>query len=147
LEKLFKNGKAMSPVVASIILIAVAVAVSLAVAAWMGALTFTFTNPTYEIEITKVEFLAIARNLIGLTIKNTGTSWVEVISVRINNEWQGITYPVLPLSIDVGSAAVLNITYTWMPQYNYQFDVQFTYNPQEGKAYLDYYKDVVAPSA
>jgi flagellin-like protein len=36
------NRRALSPVVASIILIAVTVAVSIAVAAWMGAITFTF---------------------------------------------------------------------------------------------------------
>jgi flagellin-like protein len=40
--KILKNRKALSPVVASIILIAVTVAVSIAVAAWMGALTIGF---------------------------------------------------------------------------------------------------------
>ena len=40
--KILKSRKALSPVVASIILIAVTVAVSIAVAAWMGALTFSF---------------------------------------------------------------------------------------------------------
>ena len=54
--KIRKNVKALSPVVASIILIAVTVAVSIAVAAWMGALTFTFMRPqelvfTYKVEI------------------------------------------------------------------------------------------------
>jgi flagellin-like protein len=44
MKKLWKNVKALSPVVAAIILIAVTVAVSIAVAAWMGALTFTFTK-------------------------------------------------------------------------------------------------------
>jgi len=42
MKKLLKSRKALSPVVAAIILIAVTVAVSIAVAAWMGALTFTF---------------------------------------------------------------------------------------------------------
>ncbi|MGQ9565095.1 MAG: archaellin/type IV pilin N-terminal domain-containing protein, partial [Candidatus Bathyarchaeales archaeon] len=37
MRKLFKSRKALSPVVAAIILIAVTVAVSIAVAAWMGA--------------------------------------------------------------------------------------------------------------
>lgn len=41
--KMLRNVKALSPVVASIILIAVTVAVSIAVAAWMGALSFDFT--------------------------------------------------------------------------------------------------------
>ena len=39
LRKLKKNSKALSPVVASIILIAVTVAVSVVVAAWMGGMT------------------------------------------------------------------------------------------------------------
>ena len=42
MKRLLKSRKALSPVVAAIILIAVTVAVSIAVAAWMGALTFTF---------------------------------------------------------------------------------------------------------
>jgi flagellin-like protein len=44
LRKLFKSRKALSPVVAAIILIAVTVAVSIAVAAWFGALTFMKTE-------------------------------------------------------------------------------------------------------
>jgi flagellin-like protein len=49
--KILRSKKALSPVVASIILIAVTVAVSIAVAAWMGALTFTFMK-TEEIAFT-----------------------------------------------------------------------------------------------
>ena len=51
MKRLLKSRKALSPVVAAIILIAVTVAVSIAVAAWMGALTFTFMK-TEEISIT-----------------------------------------------------------------------------------------------
>ena len=42
MKKLQHNAKALSPVVASIILIAVTVAVSIAVAAWMGGLSSSF---------------------------------------------------------------------------------------------------------
>jgi flagellin-like protein len=38
-NKIGKNAKALSPVVASIILIAVTVAVSVVVAAWMGGMS------------------------------------------------------------------------------------------------------------
>jgi flagellin-like protein len=41
-RKFKKNAKALSPVIATIILIAVTVAVSVVVAAWMGALTTIF---------------------------------------------------------------------------------------------------------
>ena len=49
-----RSRKALSPVIASIILIAVTVAVSIAVAAWMGALTIRFIEPETPIE--KVHF-------------------------------------------------------------------------------------------
>jgi flagellin-like protein len=55
MRKLLRSKKALSPVVAAIILIAVTVAVSIAVAAWMGALTFTFMGST-SITITGVTF-------------------------------------------------------------------------------------------
>jgi flagellin-like protein len=139
LEKLFKNMKAISPVVSSIILIAVTVAVSIAVAAWMGALTFNFAGTRYELEITKVEFPI--RNIISLTINNVGTGRLEITGVYVNNEWQTITSPQLPFSLDAGSVTVLNITYTWAPQYNHQIKLA-----AYGDSYVHYYKDAVAPA-
>ena len=70
LRKIRKNTKALSPVVASIILIAVTVAVSIAVAAWMGALTIGFMG-TEEVRITNVEFLSATQAQV--TAKNTGS--------------------------------------------------------------------------
>jgi flagellin-like protein len=73
--KMLKSKKALSPVVASIILIAVTVAVSIAVAAWMGALTFTFMG-TEALDIQNCQFKGISgdgANTIELTVKNTGT--------------------------------------------------------------------------
>ncbi|TET56281.1 hypothetical protein E3J51_05155, partial [Candidatus Bathyarchaeota archaeon] len=55
MKKLLKSRKALSPVVAAIILIAVTVAVSIAVAAWMGALTFTFMQ-TEQVSITAMTY-------------------------------------------------------------------------------------------
>ena len=85
--KILKSRKALSPVVASIILIAVTVAVSIAVAAWMGALTIGFTN-TSSITITNMTFggtSGSAGNTIVLTLKNTGTKVVTIGQVKINN--------------------------------------------------------------
>jgi flagellin-like protein len=87
MRKLFKSRKALSPVVAAIILIAVTVAVSIAVAAWMGALTFTFMK-TEELKITSMTFggtSAVANNTIVLSIRNSGTSKVTVSEVRVND--------------------------------------------------------------
>jgi flagellin-like protein len=87
MRKLFKSRKALSPVVAAIILIAVTVAVSIAVAAWMGALTFTFMK-TEELKITSMTFgltSGVANNTIVLNIRNSGTSKVTVSEVRVND--------------------------------------------------------------
>ena len=81
-----KSRKALSPVIATIILIAVTVAVSIAVAAWMGALTFGFMGSS-SLTITSVSFNGgsnVTTNQIVLYIKNTGTKTVTVGSVKVN---------------------------------------------------------------
>jgi archaeal type IV pilus assembly protein PilA len=85
--KILKSKKALSPVVASIILIAVTVAVSIAVAAWMGALTIGFMGSS-SITITGVDFKVApipANNYINITLKNTGTKTVTIGQIKVNN--------------------------------------------------------------
>jgi len=84
---LWKNVKALSPVVATIILIAVTVAVSIAVAAWMGALTIGFMN-SESVTITNGVFngtSGTAPNTIVIYMKNTGTKQVTLGQVKVNN--------------------------------------------------------------
>jgi flagellin-like protein len=87
--KVLKSRKALSPVVASIILIAVTVAVSIAVAAWMGALTIGFMGSS-SLTITNANFYpaagsGVATNYINITLKNTGTKTVTIGQIKINN--------------------------------------------------------------
>jgi len=80
MKKLLKSKKALSPVVAAIILIAVTVAVSIAVAAWMGSLTFTFME-TEQLSITGVTFtdnIAPADDIITVNVQNTGSTDVVI---------------------------------------------------------------------
>jgi archaeal type IV pilus assembly protein PilA len=84
LRKMRKNAKALSPVVASIILIAVTVAVSIAVAAWMGALVVGNMN-TEELKITNAQFADLGANVV-LTVKNTGASEVVLTDAYIGSD-------------------------------------------------------------
>jgi len=87
MRKLWKCRKALSPVVAAIILIAVTVAVSIAVAVWMGALTFTFMK-TEELKVTNPQWSAQVTGgwaNCTLNIKNTGTATLTVNQVKVNN--------------------------------------------------------------
>jgi len=115
--KIRKNVKALSPVVASIILIAVTVAVSIAVAAWMGALTFTFTN-TEQILITNMAF---GPNSIAVTVNNTGTSPVTINEGWINNAKHSSFDIALPRTIEANKGIVINMTSVTVTNgYNYQ---------------------------
>jgi len=70
-----KSRKALSPVIASIILVAVTVAVSIAVAAWMGALTFSFTkNDQFTVNSCTFFGTTPSYTAINMSIQNTGTS-------------------------------------------------------------------------
>lgn len=124
LRKIRKNTKALSPVVASIILIAVTVAVSIAVAAWMGALTVGFMD-TNSVTITDASFTetaADAQDTITLAVKNTGTSSVTIASAKVN----GVTVTVVAtgdLTIVDGGAETLTLTADWVAGNAYKTDL------------------------
>jgi flagellin-like protein len=84
LRKIRKDAKALSPVVASIILIAVTVAVSIAVAAWMGALTVGFMGSS-SLTVTDASFTEGTPGAIAIDVKNTGTNDVTIAAVKVNN--------------------------------------------------------------
>ena len=114
-----RSRKALSPVVASIILIAVTVAVSIAVAAWMGALTFTFTA-TEQVSITNLSFQTGTSGNINITASNTGTTPVTINEVWVNNVKQGSVSPTLPYTIQPNSQNMTIVTYSVSAGYSYQ---------------------------
>ena len=81
MKKLLKSKKALSPVVAAIILIAVTVAVSIAVAVWMGSLTTGFME-TKEATITSIDFSV--ENYVNCTVTNTGSTPITVAIEKVN---------------------------------------------------------------
>jgi flagellin-like protein len=80
LKNLKRSKRALSPVIASIILIAVTVAVSIAVAAWMGALVVN-QMATEEAKITNVQFSGLTSATI--TVANTGSSPLTISEVYV----------------------------------------------------------------
>jgi len=113
MKKLLKSKKALSPVVAAIILIAVTVAVSIAVAAWMGSLTFTFME-TEQIQYTKATFGGASEadnNYIEVDLVNTGTSDVVLMQARVTGYEVDYTFtPTDPIEVQKGVAGAMNIT-------------------------------------
>ena len=127
--KILKSKKALSPVVASIILIAVTVAVSIAVAAWMGALTFTFMG-TQQLKISKMtwNWNDVAGNRTFLiNVNNTGTKDLTINQVLVN--YAGVTgtiAPTLPLILKATESTSLTVTYAYTNGTNYDISVVST---------------------
>jgi flagellin-like protein len=123
-----KNKKALSPVVASIILIAVTVAVSIAVAVWMGGMTTSFMD-TEQVEVRTVSFPEA--NNVTVSIRNSGATAVTIQEVWINNVDQSdiavnVTGVDVHLPITIGANKQLSITispYAWTAGDSYQIKV------------------------
>jgi flagellin-like protein len=116
MKKLFKSRKALSPVVAAIILIAVTVAVSIAVAAWMGALTFTFMK-TEEVKVVSINRSTWSNTTATVTLKNSGTSDLTIDSVRVNDDDATLT----PATLTPGQEANFDVEYTYVSGTKYEF--------------------------
>lgn len=83
IRKVRKNSKALSPVVASIILIAVTVAVSVVVAAWMGGTTIGLMGSAEQVSITNVAFTG-SNNTISVMVQNSGGTASNITSAFVN---------------------------------------------------------------
>jgi flagellin-like protein len=81
-RKFRKNAKALSPVVASIILIAVTVAVSVVVAAWMGGMTIGLMGSAEQVSITNVAFPD--NSTIQVMVQNSAGTQSSITSAFIN---------------------------------------------------------------
>jgi len=138
MRKLFKSKKALSPVVAAIILIAVTVAVSIAVAAWMGALTFTFMATE---QITFTSFTWGSSNAYALmTVKNTGTTDLSISAVKIDTATPATLSPSLgtPYLLTKGSAVTFNMTRTG--GFSSGISYEFTVTTAKGNTFGPYTK-------
>jgi flagellin-like protein len=124
--KILKCKKALSPVVASIILIAVTVAVSIAVAAWMGALTFTFMG-TEQLAISKIQWTwgASGSRSFKIWVNNTGTKDVTINQILVN--YGGVASskvsPALPYILKSTLSVALVVTYDYSNGTHYDISV------------------------
>ena len=134
--KTLKNVKALSPVVASIILIAVTVAVSIAVAAWMGALSFGFMGSGESLQV-GTPYGWSTKN-VNVYATNTGGGIVDVTHFRVN----GTQYPLTGYSLGPKNSTQINCTstvdiytqgfsytITLITSNNKEFPTTGTYNP------------------
>ena len=141
MRKLLGNRKALSPVVAAIILIAVTVAVSIAVAAWMGALTIGFMGAGEQLTITAVKFVEagvdpLTDATIVISAYNGGADKLVIVDAKVAGESLEITSAVDPaiegdgiildagkVTMDAGSKAEITVTFPWTAGTRYEIEL------------------------
>ena len=124
-RKFRKNAKALSPVVASIILIAVTVAVSVVVAAWMGGMTIGLMGNAEQVTITNAQYSS--PTAVILTVQNTGSGTVTINSATIDGTAVAGSTPALPgFSITKGGtqSITLNSSSAFVTTAQYQIKLQ-----------------------
>jgi len=111
IQKFKKNSKGLSPVVASIILIAVTVAVSVVVAAWMGGMTIGLMGNAEQVSITNYSFDALGTEL-TIEVRNTGTATVNIASATIDGVTVATMVPDFGDTASIGKGATESFTLT-----------------------------------
>jgi flagellin-like protein len=85
MNKIKNNSKALSPVVASIILIAVTVAVSVVVAAWLSGTAFNLMGNSEQAQVTNVAFdFTTGANVLTVSVKNSGGADIAISKLYVN---------------------------------------------------------------
>jgi len=129
-----KSKKALSPVVASIILIAVTVAVSIAVAAWMGALTIGFMA-TEELKITSVNFNVPLEDIV-IKASNTGTTSVTISEVWVSGVNLSGNWTSVPSTNTVAANGEIIVTISTYTGLSYGDNYQVKLVTSKGNAFM-----------
>jgi hypothetical protein len=114
--------KALSPVVASIILLSVVIAVSLATAAWINGLPTPDVN-SEELHATKHQWGPNSA-YIDVTLNNTGTQSVSLSRVTVNAQPATVLYIFGSSQINSGESAIMRISSTFTPETTCQLTFQ-----------------------
>lgn len=123
--KMFKNRKALSPVVAAIILLAVTVTVAIAVTTWLGSVSFSFMK-TEEVKIANQAW-ASDISYIELTTRNSGTDTISISTIEVNNEAvDDFTFRSGSATIKGGESAVIRVPHTFVSGVRYEFWISTT---------------------
>ena len=135
MKRVFKNKRAITPVLSSLLLTIVAVAaMSLAATAAYVISENLHQTMGERLIVEDVWFRGNQSELICIYLRNVGEVEVSVSDVYVNFTGQSIT----PLNLQEGKAGWLNVTYSWTTRSLYYISVVTT----RGTKVADYY---VAP--
>ena len=110
---MFKNRKAISPVIATVILVAVAITIAVAVSYWMSGITSSYT----KFEKVEIQSAQVIKNAdywkVTFNLKNSGSATATLNNVYINDIaatfLDGVPTSNSTITYDTGGTAELTI--------------------------------------
>lgn len=129
LKKIFKSKKAISPILATLLLIVIAVAAIVVTYAWLTTYMDSTTQQAgvlpYKANVNFIEEGGVKK--IAIDIGNSGISNTRIVGTYVgasSSTTQSLsTTPATPISLSAGSIVSFNVTYTWTAGETYYFRV------------------------
>jgi flagellin-like protein len=126
LKKLLKANKAISPILATLLLVIIAVAAIVMTYAWITTYVGNTTSQAGVMPY-KANVNFKGNGVITVDIGNSGTSNTEILQVYIGtsatNATSQTTNPAIPIRLNAGEIASLNVQYAWATGKTYYFKV------------------------
>jgi flagellin-like protein len=128
-RKLFHSKKAISPILATLLLIVIAVAAIVITYAWITMYMGTTTQQAgfipYKANVNFIDDAGTKK--IAIDVGNSGTSSGQIVQVYVGTSATQLdsktTTPSLPKPISAGTIESFNVTYTWTDGETYYFKV------------------------
>ena len=117
------SRKAISPILATLLLIVIAVAAVVVTYAWVMTFTGSQTNQA-GIILVKENVSWVSGSSIAVVVRNTGTSNGKITAVYIGTSSANLTSATVSPStatVNAGASQSFTITYTWAANTQYTF--------------------------
>jgi flagellin-like protein len=126
-KNMLKSKKAISPILATLLLIVIAVAAIVVTYAWVMTYMGTTTQQAGFIPY-KANVAFSGTDTITVDIGNSGISSGQIVAIYVGTsastlQNQTAISPPLPESIDAGAIESFTVTYTWTADTTYYFRV------------------------
>ena len=127
-----RSRSGISPVVATVILVAISIVIAIAVAFWATGLVGVFTR-FEKIEVTAAYYDTTEKGVV-LMVKNTGSAAATIDDIYVNGKPSSIasfTPSDIPLTLDVGQNTTITVTGSFISGVTYELAV----HTASGKTY------------
>ena len=126
MNKLIKNKKALSPVVAAVAVIAVMVGVAIGAALLMGSIA-TSTMGDNKLTVTAMDFTTgdSSSGKINIHITNSLDHAVTISGMRVNNQWADV-WSSTSNTIAPGTSETITVTRAVLPDNQYNVNIYDT---------------------